>query len=380
MIAHDWRICGADEVAPLYAGEVARWLSALHWDTRDTWLMVEAARAVGSLPGLVVRDAQGAVRGWTFYLRHEDALQIGAFVADTPEATAALLDSILASSHAASASALVLFAFSTAPALTTELEARGFVVEGYRYLEASLTAHAGLKPCATHEIGTGATGEVGPGARGGVGDVAQGFSPACGATGELGPCATGELGPGARGDVGDVAQGFSPACWQAGDQFAVAALLASAYPSEDPARPFARHGRPHEWSDYVRQLVTTTGCGTFLPHASFVGRGASSSRALAATLVTRLSSDTVHLAQIAVAPDARGRGLARRLIGASLAAAGCDGCTRATLLVGERNPGARRVYDRLGFTAVATFVSAVRDQPRRSTSAALDTGGAITLR
>jgi len=55
-------------------------------------------------------------------------------------------------------------------------------------------------------------------------------------------------------------------------------LLASAYPAHDPARPFARHGRPHEWITYVRQLVTTTGCGAFLPHASYIVPGASAAR------------------------------------------------------------------------------------------------------
>jgi ribosomal protein S18 acetylase RimI-like enzyme len=348
MHAHDWRICSGAEVAPLYDAEISRWMASLHWDTGASWALVEAARVVGGLPGFVARDGQGAIRGWTFYLRHDDALQVGAFVADSPAATAALLDAITGSAHAASASALVLFAFSTAPDLTAQLGARGFAVERYRYLEAALPADAGLKPCATDVPAT-----VGAAA-------AQGSGPTDVPTG--------------------VAQGFSPACWSPEDQDPVAGLLARAYPSLDPARPFARRGEPHEWVDYVRQLTTTTGCGTFLPHASVVVRGAHPGRADAATLVTRLSADTVHLAQIAVSPDARRRGLASRLIAASLAAALGEGCTRATLLVGEHNPGARRLYDRLGFEEAALFVSAVRDQPRRSTSAALETGGAITLR
>jgi ribosomal protein S18 acetylase RimI-like enzyme len=141
-----------------------------------------------------------------------------------------------------------------------------------------------------------------------------------------------------------------------------------------------RNGQPHEWSEYVSQLVNTNGCGTFLREASLVVPGAVAGLPAAATLVTCLAQDTVHVAQVAVAKDARGHGLARRLMTASLADAGAAGYARATLLVSERNLSARRVYDQLGFEEVAVFVSAVCDQPRRSTSAALETGGAITLR
>jgi len=144
------------------------------------------------------------------------------------------------------------------------------------------------------------------------------------------------------------------------------------------ARAFARTGARHEWIEYLAQLVKANGCGIFLPHASFVVPGETPASAGAATVVTHLSEGTVHLAQIAVAPAARGRGLARRLIAASLSASATAGYTRATLLVGGRNLIARHLYEQLGFEEVAMFVSAVCDQPRRFTSAALETGdGAV---
>jgi ribosomal protein S18 acetylase RimI-like enzyme len=337
MNVHEWRVCSATGIAPLYDAEVARWMATLHWDTRASWIIVEAARAAGSLPGFVVCDDDGSIRGWTFYLRHEGALQVGAFVADAPETTAALLDAITASPDAVSASAIIFFTFSVAPGLTAQLKECGLAVERYRYLQTSLGTRAGLKACPT-------TGD----------SVAP--------------------------DADDVAQAFRPATWRSDDHHAVAALLTSAYPSHDPARPFARSGQAHEWVDYVHQVVATGGCGTFLPHASLVVPGVSPDCAGAAVLVTSLSYDTVHLAQVAVSPGARGHGLARRLIADSLAAAGDAGYTRATLLVGERNVAARHVYDQLGFEEVAAFVSAACDQPRRSSSAAFESGGAITRR
>jgi ribosomal protein S18 acetylase RimI-like enzyme len=215
---------------------------------------------------------------------------------------------------------VVLFAYSDAPGLVPYLLARDFAVERYLYLSAGLTNRS--------------------------------------------PHAAGPW----------------PTYDHARHAAKLAALLASAYPLHDRARPFVRTNQPHEWARYVSQLVTETGCGAFLPDVSFLAPDNSSTRLDGATLATRLAAETVHLAQIVVAPDAQGRGLARRLIGVSLEAARAQGFTRATLLVGEGNARARQLYERLGFTEAASFVSAVCDQPRRSTSVGLETGGAITLR
>ena len=82
MIARDWCASAPSAIAPLFEAERALWLSTLHWDTRVSWAIVEAARTAGSLPGFIAIDVRGAIRGWTFYLWHEQALQVGAFVAD----------------------------------------------------------------------------------------------------------------------------------------------------------------------------------------------------------------------------------------------------------------------------------------------------------
>src|SRR3954466_2492292 len=130
----DWRFLSRLEAADLHHAEAERWLSLLHWDTRSTLARVEAARHAGGLPGQAVRDAQGAIRGWTFYLLHQGILQVGAFVADSPEATQVLIDAILASPEAANASSAMCFVFSGAPMLVEQLTQRGFVVDRYRYL------------------------------------------------------------------------------------------------------------------------------------------------------------------------------------------------------------------------------------------------------
>jgi ribosomal protein S18 acetylase RimI-like enzyme len=284
---------------------------------------VEVARLAGRLPGLVARDTRGRICGWTFYLLHNGVLEIGALQSTSRAVTAALLGGALASSEARGRSSVVLFAYSDAPALAAQLRARAFAVERYLYLSAALSRL-----------------------------------------------------PAAPRAAGCEPRGYDHARHAMG----VVDLLAAAYSPFERARPFVRGGQPRHWAEYLAQLMTTNGCGQFLAGASFVASSAASAAVAGATLATRLAADTVHLAQIAVRPEAQGHGMARCLMGATLEAARAHGLTRATLLVGEGNTRARQLYERLGFLAAASFVSAVCDQPRRSSIVALETGGAMTLR
>jgi ribosomal protein S18 acetylase RimI-like enzyme len=312
-------------MAVLYAAEVRRWSSALHWDTRGNWLEVESARSGGRLSGLIARDTAGRICGWMFYLLHNGALEIGALQSTSRETTGALIDHAQASSEGQCASSVVLFAYSDAPGLVAALRTRGFAVEQYLYLSVAL-----------HGASTPGRG---------------------------------------RQRAPAVIRPYEHA-----DAAGVADLFAAAYAHADPVRPFVRSDAPGEWATYVGHLVATAGCGALLPAASFVVPAAGAPRLDGVTLVTSLAADTSHFAQIAVRPERQGEGIARRLIGASLVAARRQGFTRATLLVGEANVRARGLYGRLGFEAVAGFVSAVCDQPRRSRSAALEIGGTMTLR
>src|SRR5262249_35299309 len=72
----DWSQATADEMAPFIAAEIHAWRADLEWDVEREWRQVEIARAAGRLPGLVARDENGTITGWTFFLLHHDALQI----------------------------------------------------------------------------------------------------------------------------------------------------------------------------------------------------------------------------------------------------------------------------------------------------------------
>jgi GNAT superfamily N-acetyltransferase len=342
VTVHDWRPVPSATFAAIFEAETDRWSQALNWDTRANWSQVEIARLSGRLPGLVCRDDLGQVAGWTFFLPHNGALEIGALASTSGGMTAALLDGVLSSPEALRARSVVLFAYADGAGLASHLRARGFAVERYLYLSTDLTA-ALARP-------------------GGDVDVAR-------------------PDPFRAGDVDGLdAPGATRIYDHRIDASGVAALLASVYPASDPTRPFARGQRPHEWPEYLDQLVTSSGCGTFSPGISFVAPGVSPGRIEGAAIMTRLADDTVHLAQLAVTPGKQGRGLARGLLRAALGAASTQGFTRATLLVGERNVRARQLYTRLGFEEAAGFVSGVCDQPMRSSSVAGGTGGVMTLR
>lgn len=75
-------------------------------------------------------------------------------------------------------------------------------------------------------------------------------------------------------------------------------------------------------------------------------------RRLVAYCVLRLAAGELEIHNVAVAPEARRRGLARRLLGWVLDRAGRDGAERALLEVRTGNVAARALYQGLGFREV----------------------------
>ena len=298
----DWRLTPASIVEPLLERERKAWLDRLGWDVRAAWKGVEPARRAGNLPGLVAKDAGGAIVGWTSFLLHRGHVQVLAFVASSSAATNTLIDAILASEENAAADTVLFCVRSASDALPAALASRGFRVEPYRYLAADLT------------------------------------TPAAGRN------------------------GVRP--WS-DDADRLARLFARAYDSESTTRAFAPRGTADEWIEYVGSLLTTTGCGRFVPALSFVAPAADASELDGAVVVTDLSARTAHVAQIAVDPVARGRGLGRRLLDRSMSAAASSGYARMTLLVAASNGAALALYERAGFRDQSSFVVAMADRTDR---------------
>ncbi len=68
-------------------------------------------------------------------------------------------------------------------------------------------------------------------------------------------------------------------------------------------------------------------------------------------VVARCAVDEIEILNLAVAPEARRKGVARRLVGEALAWGKSSGARRAFLEVRESNRAAIRLYESLGFIA-----------------------------
>lgn len=303
-----WAEARPADMAAVFAAESARWRDTLAWDTSTLWPVLEQARVTGGLPGLVLREADGAVGGWTYAAERDGELLCGALSAPDAAGTAQLLDGLLTLPAAATVSRIVCFAYTDAPELAPALAARGFVLDPHEYLTRALAA--------------------GPPAKR----------------------------PGRAWDVRDLD--------------ATADLFRASYPASDPGRPFAPHSRPAEWQRYVADLVLGQGCGRFRPSLSIAVPGAGDTLD-AAAIVTDLGAGTAHLAQLAVRPGLRGAGLGAAMLASLSASCQAAGFARLSLLVGASNATARRLYARAGFTSCAWFVSATRaGEGRRASTAA----------
>lgn len=298
-----WHAVDVAEMAAVYHAEAARWRDGLAWETDATWAVVEQSRQRGVVPGFVARDRDGRICGWSFHIQHRQTLQIGAVNASTPDATRALVDAVLDSAEARRTARAMAFTLAGAPELEACLQARGFAVGTYRYL---------CRP----------------------------LSPVSDATIETPPAAS----------------AHTLRAWRPTDIEAVTRVLAEAYAAGDPLRPFGGDGRVEDWTEYLLQLITETGCGRFCGNRSVIAEGVSGVDG--AALITDLGGGSSHLAQLIVAPRVHGSGLGRRMLAEATWHAGRAGFARMTLLVSEQNHVARSLYDRLGFEERAAFVTA----------------------
>lgn len=89
--------------------------------------------------------------------------------------------------------------------------------------------------------------------------------------------------------------------------------------------------------------------GTILDAGGAILVAVEAGRVLGTCAVIPSGAGAVELAKLAVVPDARGRGLGRRLTLAALARARAMGATRVELVSNHRLADAIRLYESLGF-------------------------------
>lgn len=307
----DWRAIDPAIVQACYEREAEAWRRELWWETVEGWQEVERARQAGRLPGFVALDSSGDVRGWTFFHLAGDVAQVGGLVADDVDATQALLDAVIAGAASGGASRLTMFLPLHAAGLRDGLVRGGHVTTDYAYLTRNVCTRGrdrGADPALHPE-------ETKP--------------------------------------------------WRADAIHEAAHLLAVAYETRE-ARHFTPHGHVEEWRHYVEGLVSYRGCGRLCATATRIRSTAGDIDGLA--LVTAISGDTAHLAQLAVHPRRRGAGVGGQLLADACAAAADAGYRRMTLLVSSTNTAAMRLYRRHGFVRASSFIVATRAvRPSRAT-------------
>jgi len=144
--------------------------------------------------------------------------------------------------------------------------------------------------------------------------------------------------------------------WRDGDLHDAAELLRTAY--GEHGRHFAPRGTLAEWEHYTRGLVERPGCGDLEPSITRVLRDGG--RMVGLVLTTRVAPGTIHLAQVAVHPGRRREGLGRRLVEEACRLSLPRAARQATLLVGEHNTAAHKLYTSMGFEPRATFIAATK--------------------
>jgi len=216
MIVRDWRDADPSDTQVLYAREQEYWVRELAWDASTAWREIEQARVTWGLPGFIAVDSGRTVRGWAYFLPEGETAHLGGVVADTREATNALLDACLESALRPPPPARVsCFLPIRADGFEEALGERGFVCEHYRYL---------TRPIAAGDDPTHAES------------------------------------------------------WNADDLLPAASLLRDSY--EDEGKHFAPRGTPEEWEEYVRSLFERPGCGVIEPAVTRVVRNGGNLQAL----------------------------------------------------------------------------------------------------
>jgi ribosomal protein S18 acetylase RimI-like enzyme len=245
------------------------------------------------LPGLVCRENE-RVAGWTFYLPRKGSIDIGGLYAEDEAATKALVDGLLEQARAIGVPRG--FFYLAAPGAEQAFTTRGLRVTRFLYLVADLD-----------------------------GDTIAGATPT-----------------------------VCPSVRWTGDRLDLAAgLLRAAY--GEAGAIYAPGNDLREWQTYVANLVGDSACGRFSPALSrAVDRDG---RLAALAIVTAIGPATAHLAQIAVDPADRRKGIARDLLRQVFGTAARHGFARLSLLVSAENTAALELYRALGFTARDEFLA-----------------------
>jgi ribosomal protein S18 acetylase RimI-like enzyme len=148
---------------------------------------------------------------------------------------------------------------------------------------------------------------------------------------------------------------FSIQTWERRYDSMAAHLIAHTYRGHVDAVINDQYASAAGASRLIDNIFELKGCGEPLPHACLVAVHVSTGLLVALVALTGVHRATAHVPQVAVASDFQSQGLGTALLDLSFREAHRLGYRDVSLTVTDRNDGALRFYQRLGFETFRMF-------------------------
>ncbi len=294
----------AGELDEVLEAQRLEWAERLHWDVSEIVAFVDGAIRGRSLRGSALL-ADGAPVGFGFFTVEVDRCLIGDLYvrpnARTPERHAALVDGLVKQIR------------QTRPRKRVESQSILFDDRGY---DEAFAAH-GFDRYERRYLVV-----------------------------ELDPSSPPRVAPHSGVDVRS---------WTDADFPSAIELVFDAYRGTVDAKLNVQYRSREGCADLLDALTDSVWCGAFEPSIARVALDATTGRRCGVAIASAIGRDTLHFAQISVAPTHQNRGVGRAMITAALADAAAAGYARATLAVTADNVAAAKLYADLGFEPSLTF-------------------------
>ena len=149
--------------------------------------------------------------------------------------------------------------------------------------------------------------------------------------------------------------------WEARMSHAAGTIIADAYKDTPDSSINAQYRSPGGARRFLTNIIDYPGCGNFHPGASFMAYDRVTHDPVGMVLASFVASDSGHISQLCVLPEARGYGLGAALLGESIRALTAAGAQTVSLTVTATNANAIALYRKFGFSAARTFFAYVWD-------------------
>lgn len=156
-----------------------------------------------------------------------------------------------------------------------------------------------------------------------------------------------------------------PEPWKADVYESVAELIYRAYAGHPDSEINDQYRSLAGARRFLHNIVHFPGCGVFDAAHSWVLRDPHTGDLLGTILCSRVRGDAVHVTQLCMSQNGRGRGFGGGLLAHCLRGLQKAGLATVSLTVTESNTRARRLYERHGFQTLHRFEAWVWQAPSR---------------